>query len=184
MKTRATRRDISTLVKADDHEMLALLGCEALPIVTTPAELLAAGRGGLLWQAGPMMLGREESPTASRFWHEQMKDVGRRFLQEWSQQLHIAICGNRRLYAKLQGRGIKEIDVMVGAAAGAIVGRIPELAPFTGLVTVLGVMVAKTGIAAFCESLATPQQPASSQTPAVKRARAPRRANSRKRGGT
>jgi hypothetical protein len=140
------------LFKASDSELMALLGLQALPLLKKPDELLAMGRSGELY-GNPEQLGEGE------FEHSALAQVGKAFLRKWAVELQKAICTKGELYKKLRQKGSAQTDILVAVAVGGLASAIPALAPFSGLLTVLGVLLAKTGVDAFCEMLSDKTSP-------------------------
>jgi len=141
-----------TLFRASDSELMALLGLQALPLVKQPEEVLAMGRSGELY-GNPEQLGEGE------FEHGGLAQVGKIFLRTWAVELQRAICTKGALYKKLREKGSHQTDVLVAVAIGGLSSAIPALAPFSGLITVLSVLLVKTGVDAFCQMLSDKGSP-------------------------
>jgi hypothetical protein len=139
--------DLKTLVKASDAELLSLLGMYSLPVVQSPEQTLQEGRHGEFWEAGASVLGEGE------FEHKSFKQLGNLFLKKWAEQFRIAICQNESLYKEIKAQSLTQIGIVVGLITSAISLAIPALAPFSGLLTVLGVFIARSGREAFCKML-------------------------------
>lgn len=140
-------KNLKSLVEASDDEILSLIGMYSLPILQTPEQTLQKGREGEFWQAGASVLGEGE------FQHKSFKQLGNLFLRKWAEQFRIAICENDSLYKEIKAQSLTQIDIIVGLITGAIALSVPALAPFTGLLTVIGVFIARSGTEAFCEML-------------------------------
>jgi len=65
-------------------------------------------------------------------------------------QLETAICKNTKLYAQVKAYTIEQSHLVVAGVVAAVLAVAPQLALFGGLLTVVGVLVAKAGIEAFC----------------------------------
>jgi hypothetical protein len=144
--------DPKALLQASDSELMALLGLQALPLVKNPSEVLAMGRGGELY-------GNPEQLGSGEFEHGALAAVGKTFLHKWAGQLQKAICTKSELYKKLRQTGSAQTDLLVAVSVGGLAAAIPALAPFSGLLTVVGVLLAKTGVDAFCEMLSDKNSP-------------------------
>jgi hypothetical protein len=140
--------DFQELSNASDAELLSLLGMHSLSLVQDPQITLEQGRRGEYWVSGPAILGDEGS-----FEHKSFERIGKLFLKKWSEQLQIAICNNDLLYRELQNKSLAQLGVVVGLITAGIASAVPALAPYTGLLTVLGVFVARSGREAFCSML-------------------------------
>lgn len=140
------------LLQASDSELMALLGLQALPVLKTPVEMLQMGRSGDLY-------GDPEQLGAGEFEHGKLAATGKAFLNRWSDQLQKAICSKGDLYKKLRQKGSAQTDVLVALAVTGLASAIPVLAPFSGLLTVIGVLLVKTGVDAFCEMLKDKNSP-------------------------
>jgi hypothetical protein len=143
-----TSADLQPLLGATPDELYSLLGASALA-VEEPASVLRLGREGSLWQGRPAVLG----PNAP-FEHPGFQKAGKSFLKHWRKELQGALCGNEKLYTEEKKRGMHDIDLLVASIVGAITVSIPALAPFVPLLTVLAVLVVKTGLRSFCDTLA------------------------------
>jgi len=146
--------EVRALLGASDAELWSVLGAQALPVVVSPGSLLDDGRRGVFWQSGPAILGGE--PT---FRHDQFQLVAKAFLSKWAAELHHAVCAGDDLDREIKKRGFKEVDVAVASIVGYLATSIPALAPFTGLLVVLGVMICRTGVKAFCATLVPSDKP-------------------------
>ncbi len=140
--------NINKLYTATDDELYSVLGLYSISLTTNPSDVLDNGRTGEYWQAGPEVLGDEET-----FWHKKYAELGRQFLINWKPQIFSAICENHNVYSDLRKKGFREVDATVAVIVGALSTSIPILAPLTGLLVVIGVLVARTGIDAFCETI-------------------------------
>ena len=139
--------DFQSLLSATPDELYSLLGASALA-VESPASMLQFGREGTLWQARPAVLG-----TSAPFEHAGFQGAAKKFLKQWRKELQSALCGNEKLYKEEQKRGMHDVDLFIASIIGAITVSIPVLAPFVPLVTILAVLVVKTGLRSFCETL-------------------------------
>jgi hypothetical protein len=139
--------DYQSLLSATPGELYSLLGASALA-VENPTSVLKLGREGSLWQGRPAVLG-----TTAPFEHAGFQVAAKSFLKRWHRELQSALCGNQKLYAEEQKRGIHDIDLLIASIVGAITASVPALAPFVPLVTVLAVLVVKTGLRSFCDTL-------------------------------
>jgi hypothetical protein len=140
--------NIENLAKASDAELLSILGMHSLSLVQDPEETLEEGRRGMYWRSGPAILGDEGT-----YEHKSFERIGKLFLKKWYEQLEIAICKNDSLYKELQGKSLAQLGVVVGLITAGISTAVPALAPYSGLLTVLGVFVARSGREAFCSML-------------------------------
>jgi hypothetical protein len=139
---------LGQLVFASDDELMAVLGATALPLLNSPNEILQAGRNGEFWADGAAVQGEELV-----FIHEGFERAGRTFLKKWAAQLRLAVCHNGNLGQELRTEGAHQLDVGVALVTSSLAVAIPALAPFSGLLTVLAVMIARSGARAFCEML-------------------------------
>ena len=144
-----TKNQLNELLSADDDELYSLLGAAALAVDASPLELLEAGRRGQFYQSPPAMLGAE-----GHFRNEAFEDAAKAFLRRWGVELRKALCGNEKLLAEEKKRGIHEVDVMIATVIASITATIPVLAGFGVLLNVLAVIVVRSGISAFCGSIA------------------------------
>lgn len=142
-----TSSELQPLLSATPAELYSLLGASALA-VEEPASVLKLGREGALWQSRPAVLG----PSAP-FEHAGFQNAGKSFLKHWRRELQSALCGNEKLYAEEKKRGIHDVDLLIASIIGAITVSVPALAPFVPLVTILAVLVVKTGLRSFCDTL-------------------------------
>ena len=71
--------------------------------------------------------------------------------KDWASELGNAVCKNEKLYEEEKRHGLEQTHLFVAAVVGAVVSAVPALAAMAGLLTVLGVLVAKTGIETFCK---------------------------------
>jgi hypothetical protein len=138
--------DPSSLDTATDAELFAVLGVQALPLVQQPSVTLAEGRNGAFVAEGSDALGVE-------FQHGYFENIARTFLRNWATQLGRVVCGQGKAYGTLRRRAASQGDVVVGVIAASITQHIPEIAPYTGLVAVLGTLITRTGVDGFCEML-------------------------------
>lgn len=152
MKPKIRNADTSSLLRASDSELMALLGLQALPLLKSPSEVLSMGRSGELY-------GNPEQLGGGEFEHSALVVVGKVFLKQWASQLRKAICSKGKLYSKLQKKGSTETNLMIAMCVSGIAAAVPALAPFSGLLTVLGVLLVKTGVDAFCEMLNDKKSP-------------------------
>lgn len=143
----AATDDVKSLLSATPGELYSLLGASALAM-ESPQSVLKLGREGILWQGRPAVLG-----TDAPFEHAGFQGAGKSFLKKWRKELQSALCGNEKLYEEEQKRGIHDVDLLIASIVGAITVSIPPLAPFVPIVTVLSVLVVKTGLRAFCQTL-------------------------------
>lgn len=139
--------DFQPLLSATPGELYSLLGASSLA-VEDPGAILKLGREGALWHGRPAVLG----PDAP-FEHSGFQNAGKSFLKHWRKELQGGLCGNEKLYAEEKKRGMHDIDLLIASVIGAITASIPALAPFVPLVTILAVLVVKTGLRSFCETL-------------------------------
>lgn len=137
---------ISALWPATDDELLSIIGANALPLVASPAVLLKEGRAGEFTYEGAEALGNV-------FEHPAFKKFAQLFFKNWGSQLADAICKNSKLAGELRQLTIEKRDIMVGLVVGAITSHIPDLAAYSGLMTALGIYIAKSGVQAFCETI-------------------------------
>jgi hypothetical protein len=138
--------DLTLLENATDAELLAVLGVQALPLVQRPSVTLSEGRSGAFAVDGSDALGIE-------FQHGYFEKIARAFLRGWAVELGRAVCGKGKTYASLKRRAVSQTDVIVGVIAASITQHVPEIAPYTGLVAVLGTLIARTGVEGFCTML-------------------------------
>ena len=103
------------------------------------------------------MLGDEET-----FEHRSFERIGKLFLRKWSEQLAIAICDNDSLYRDLQTKSLAQFGVVVGLITAALTTSIPLLAPYSGLITIMAVFIARSGREAFCKMLSELKESAQS----------------------
>jgi hypothetical protein len=139
--------DFQSLLSATPGELYSLLGASALA-VESPASVLKLGREGALWQGRPAVLG----PNAP-FEHPGFQSAAKSFLKLWRKELQSALCGNQKLYEEEKKRGLHDVDLLIASVVGAITVSVPALAPFVPLITILAVLVVKTGLRSFCETL-------------------------------
>lgn len=144
--------DFGAFASASDKELMSVIGMYALPLVQEPSETLRVGRQGGFWQDGSTALGEE-------FQHSRFEQVGREFLRRWAFELGNAVCGNDELYTQVKARGLTQLGVTAGLISGAIAHAVPALAPYTGLLAVLGAFIAQTGLRTFCQMLKEMQSP-------------------------
>jgi len=135
------------LLNATDDELISLLGVYALPLIQGPGELLLSGRGGNFWTSGPDVQG-----SGKIFVHEAFESAAKVFLRRWIKQLRQAICHGDLAFLSLHSKGLSR-DLFIAGVAGSLAAAIPELASFSGLLTVLAVFVVRSGGKAFCEML-------------------------------
>lgn len=149
--------NLEELSKASDRELLSVLGMHALPLLQDPVQTLEEGRKGEYWTTGPAVLGDEET-----FEHRSFERIGKLFLRKWSEQLAIAICDNDSLYRDLQTKSLAQFGVVVGLITAALTTSIPLLAPYSGLITIMAVFIARSGREAFCKMLSELKESAQS----------------------
>jgi hypothetical protein len=137
-------KEIDRLLSLTDDALLTALGMHALPLVETPTVTL----DGLKSEEFTVDAALGVSNVSKRA----MK-IARRFFALWGAELETAICKNTKLYEEVRARGLEESHLVVAAVVAAIIVVTPQLALLGGLLTVLGVMVAKAGIEAFCKLL-------------------------------
>jgi hypothetical protein len=147
---RVDNESIKGLVSASDAELYSLLGVYSVGILCGPDTILENGREGLFWQSKPTLLGEEKHDS---FRHQTFQSFGMEFLRTWTNELQKAICQNGQLRQQFKGKTHREIDLMVAAVVGSIAAHLPQLASLTGLLIVLGVLVARSGLDAFCKTL-------------------------------
>lgn len=143
----AITADLHPLLSASQGELYSLLGANSLAI-ESPSSLLTLGREGALWQSPPPVLG-----TETPFEHVGFQNAANAFLRRWRVELQKAVCGNEALYAEEKKRGVHDVDLLIAAIVGSISASVPPLAPFVPLLTVLAVIIVKTGLRSFCETL-------------------------------
>jgi hypothetical protein len=139
--------DIEKLAETTDDELLSLLGLYALPVMVDPDQALLEGRRGTFCIVASEALGGEFNQSGFR-------ELGQKFLHKWGKEIARAICGNEELYKNVRERGLTQMGASVGLIAGCIATHVPALAPYLGLLTVLGALIAQTGFSAFCKLLA------------------------------
>jgi hypothetical protein len=137
-----TPTEMDELFEASDDELLTLVGAMSLPLLETPQKLLAMGRGGAFFVTGPDRLGRKP-----KFKHDGFLSLKDQFFAEWGRELVRAVCKNEALSTS----------------------HVPELAPYTGLLTALAVLVVRSGSKAFCKLLGSYIEPGKDERPTVKR---------------
>lgn len=145
------------LMSASDDELESLLGVYATPLLSDPSSTLRTGRSAEFWRVSAVM---GDEGSRGSFVHAGFKERAQEFFSRWGRELRRGLCGDSNLHNYVAERGLKEIDLAVAAVVGAIAASIPALAPFSGLLTIVGVMVVKSGLDAFCqmlEELGTPQ---------------------------
>ncbi len=142
-----TPADFQPLLSATPGELYSLLGASALA-VESPESILKLGREGSLWQGRPAVLG-----TNVPFEHAGFQNAAKSFLKQWRKELQGALCGNQKLYAEEKKRGMHDVDLLIASIIGAITASVPALAAFVPLVTILAVLVVKTGLRSFCDTL-------------------------------
>ena len=150
---RVDAHSIDDLVGASDAELYSLLGVYSVGLLCGPDTMLDHGRQGLFWQSKPTLLG-DETDKHDVFRHEAFQGFGKEFLRAWTKELQKAICQNGQLRQQLKGKTIQQFDLIVAAVVGSIAAHIPQLASLSGLLIILGVIVAKSGLDAFCRTLA------------------------------
>lgn len=141
------RTEIESLLAADSEELESLLGLYALSAYSPPLSVLTEARAGALQESLAPTLGKP------RFSNAYLKSNARWFFKMWAKELRQAICTNKALYKQEREATVDEVHVLVATIVGAIVAAAPALAPLTGLLAVLGVIIAKSGTEAFCKSL-------------------------------
>ena len=137
-----SEQDIQSLWTASSDELSSLLGLNALPLVASPGDMLRLARSGAL-SGGATVMGAE-------YKSDELKQVGQTFLQRWRAEIRAAICGNRELLAKERETALSQMHLLVGSVVVAITTHVPALAQFGALLLVLGVMIVKSGLAAWC----------------------------------
>jgi hypothetical protein len=139
--------EVEKLLAEDDDTLLSVLGLQAIGI---SGESAAASLDSL--RADEFLLG--DTPGLGRIRESKhLKSRGESFLHRWARELKTAVCGNDKLYEEERKNGLENIHLTVAAIIGAIVVSIPSLGALSGLLTVLGVLIAKSGLRAFCASL-------------------------------
>jgi hypothetical protein len=146
---------------ASEEEIYALLGMYALPLLQTPEDTLIEARRGVYYGTAPAILGEE-------FRLPSFAEAGRMFLRKWGVQLAKAVCGNDKLYRDIKQHGFTRLGVSVGIIAANLAQSVQPLAAYRGLLEILGVLIAQTGINAFCALLQDLQS--LPETPKKKRA--------------
>ena len=145
------------LLQASDDELRALLGIEALALVTSPAEVLTDARSGRIGAAAVAAFGPADK--SSRLADSgYFKGLAERFVKQFARELRSALCGNEELYKEEKQRGLNELHLLAAAVAATLTTAIPLFAPLAGLVGVLAVIIAKAGLQAFCRSLDDPKR--------------------------
>lgn len=135
------------LYHATDLELMTLLGAASLGALPAGA-LLDVGRAGELNPPRPAHMG--DGGFGSNWFVER----GRQFLKIWAKDLCKALCQNSTSKTKRPtAKSRDEFTTLAAGLAATIAHAVPSLAPFTGVVTVLGVLVAKSGMSAFCKML-------------------------------
>jgi len=152
MNQETSYADANVLLRASDSELMALLGLQALPLLKSPSEVLVMGRSGDLY-------GNPEQLGGGEFEHGTLVVMGKAFLNQWAAELQKAICSNGELYDKLRKTGSTETNVLVAVCVSGIASAIPTLAAFSGLLTVIGILLIKTGVDAFCKMLSDKNSP-------------------------
>ena len=137
-----SKGQIQTLLMASDDELNSLLGLNALTLEVPPGDALELARNGELAGTATVL--------GASYKNEKLEQVGRSFLERWKTELRAAICGNRDLLAKERETALNELHLLVNSVVVVLATQIPVLAPFSGLILVLAVMVAKSGLAAWC----------------------------------
>ena len=137
---------ISKLWLATDDELYSIIGANAVPLVIGPASLLDEGRQGEFAYEGSEALG-------TAFDHPAFKRFAALFFEKWRLQLIEAVCKNSKLADDLKKTTIEKRDIAVGIAVGALTSHIPDLAPFSGLLTALAIFIVKSGTEAFCQTI-------------------------------
>jgi len=172
---------INELWAASSDELVTLLGLSALQLEKSPSEVLRLGRNGAFASDATVMGFAYESA--------ELRMVGTSFLTRWRGEIRAAICGNRRLLAKERATALNEMHVLVNSVVVALTTHITALAPFSGLILILSVMIVRSGLAAYCgdePEKATPAVPGAPKTPGKRKTRqaaGPKRTR-RRNGGT
>ena len=163
-----TPYSIKPLMNASDDELMSLLGVYALPLIQGPGELLSSGRAGKFWTSGPDIQGSEKI-----FIHGAFERAAKVFLIKWMKQLRRALCHGDLVSSGLHSKGLSP-ELFVAGVAGSLAAAVPELASFTGLLTVIGVLVVRSGGKAFCEML---DELENAQAPRKRQSKRPKRSS-------
>lgn len=91
--------------------------------------------------------------TDAPFEHSGFQHAAKSFLKRWGRELQSALCGNQALYEEEKKRGVHDVELLVASISGAITVSVPALAPFIPVVTVIAVIIVKTGLRSFCQTL-------------------------------
>jgi hypothetical protein len=143
-----SKEDLHTLLAADTDELYSLLGAAALTVDTSPIQLLEAGRSGQLYATGPTVLGPE-----SPFLHKGLRKSAETFLGKWAVEIRQAICGNAKLYEAERKEAGHQVDLWVATIVSTLTLHIEPLAPFVVVLNIIGIMVARSGLKAFCDEV-------------------------------
>lgn len=138
--------EVEKLASASDNEMLSLLGLYALPLMLEPDQGLAQGRSGAF--------ATTSTALGAEFHQTRFREIGQQFLKHWAREISHAVCGNEELYRSVRERGLTQLGASVGLITAALSAKLPALAPYSALLTVLGAFIAQTGFKAFCHMLA------------------------------
>jgi hypothetical protein len=158
-----TPTEMDELFEASDDELLTLVGAMSLPLLETPQKLLAMGRGGAFFVTGPDRLGRKP-----KFKHDGFLSLKDQFFAEWGRELVRAVCKNEALSKELSVHLFNR-ELATAAVVATLTSHVPELAPYTGLLTALAVLVVRSGSKAFCKLLGSYIEPGKDERPTVKR---------------
>lgn len=140
-----SQNDVDRLLSLEDSELFSLIGVYSLPLSASPVETLELGRSDKLYREDT--LGPED-----QFENKTFRNFGISFFKKWAKQLQEAICSDKEKYKEVQKKWLKESDIAVATVVGIISSKIPLLSPYTGLLTLIGVVVVRTGMDAFCET--------------------------------
>jgi hypothetical protein len=143
--------EFKELTNASDDELMSLLGLYAIPLVQGPGKALLQAREGRFFSGPPALLGSGQGRDTFR--HEAFQKLGHEFLKQWAKAIQKAICHNGNLSKQLENKTYREIDIIVASVVGALAAQIPQLASLNGLLIILGVMIARSGITAFCKTI-------------------------------
>ena len=143
---------IERLLQASQDELYCLLGLYSIGTNYDPVAILQRGRAGL-FQSSKANTMAEMGQESRLFRNRCLESFGRNFLRIWAKELQKAICHNGELRRTFKTSDKHKLDLMVAAIVGQIAAHIPGLASASGLLIVLGVFIARTGLDSFCKVL-------------------------------
>lgn len=138
-----SKDEVQGLLSASDDELNSLLGLNALLVERSPGELLSFARSGGLAGSATVL--------GDAYKSDKLEQVGRSFLDRWKAEFRAAICGDSHLLSKERETALNELHLLVNSVVVTLATQIPALAPFSGLLLVVAVMMVKSGLTAWCK---------------------------------